>query len=229
MALLYTLTYLLCMQYALFLAMVALPASIVLLRLRHLKPKGLSGLLCAVICIFLFVGPLAFLQGRTLEGAGLLQGHNETKLGAATPISWLTVPWRQFVMAAGIGVAAEPGQQALFPGLFKLLFACVGIVYGLRRRHLRRVTLFALIVAGLGVFFSLMASVFAGKGGIFEQVQTLVPGLQYVANTWRFGIITQLALVILAALGIQRALGVRLYVIGRVMRSPLDCADCRSW
>ena len=211
-ALCYTVTFLLCMQYALFLAMTALPASLAFLRLRHLKPRGLLGLLALLFGIALFVGPFAYMYASTLSGEALFQGPNITKQGSASGLSWLTVPWRQFVMAAGVEVAAEPGNQALFPGLFKVLLACVGIFYGLRRRHLRRFTLFIFLVAGLGVFWSMAAFIFAGAGGLYEQLQSAIPGLSYVASTWRLGILTQMGLVILAALGIQRLLRVRLLV-----------------
>ncbi|MGB0591472.1 MAG: hypothetical protein ACPGU1_17500 [Myxococcota bacterium] len=211
-ALCYAITFLLCMQYALFLAMTALPASLMLFRLRHLKPRGLVGLVTLLFAVALFVGPLAYIHGSTLSEEGLLQGPNITKQGAASALSWLTVPWRQFVMAAGVEVAAEPGNQALFPGLFKVLFACIGIFYGLRRTHLRRFTLFVVLVAALGVFWSIAATVFAGAGGLYEQLQGAIPGLSFVASTWRVGILTQVGLVILAALGLQRALRVRLLV-----------------
>jgi hypothetical protein len=208
----YAITFLLCMQYALFLAMTALPASLVLFRLRHLKPKGLVGLAVLLVGVAVFVGPFAYIHGVTLSDEGLFQGPNITKHGAASALAWVTVPWRQFVMAAGVEVAAEPGNQALFPGLFRVLFAGLGILYGLRRRHLRRVTLFVSLVAALGVFWSVAASVFAGTGGLYEQLQAAIPGLSYVASTWRLGILTQMGLVILAALGIQRALRIRLLV-----------------
>jgi hypothetical protein len=211
-AMFYAMTFLLCMQYALFLAMTALPASLTLFRLRHLKPRAVVGLVVLVVGVALVVGPFSYFYGSTLSAEGLIQGPNITKHGAASALSWLTVPWRQFVMTPGVEVAAEPGNQALFPGLFRLLFAVIGLMYGLRRRHLRRVTLFIFLIAGLGGFWSVAASVFAGAGGLYERLQALIPGLGFVASTWRLGILTQMALVILAALGVQRVLRIRLLV-----------------
>ena len=90
--------------------------------------------MCAVLGIALFVGPLAFIQGSTLSGEGLVQGPNITGRGRECD-RLVHRPLASVCVASGVNVA-EPGHQALFPGLFKLLFAGVGLLYGLRRRHL---------------------------------------------------------------------------------------------
>ncbi|MDP6945315.1 MAG: hypothetical protein QF464_14300, partial [Myxococcota bacterium] len=208
----YVMTFLLCMQYALFLALAALPSALVLCRLRHLKPRGLAGFGALLLVVAVFVGPLAYMHGSALSGEGVTVSPMEAAHGSASGLAWLTVPWRQFVMAAGIEVASEPGQTALFPGIFKLILACLGMLYGLRRRHLRRVTLFLLLVGAFGGFWSVAAGIFAGEDGLYALFQVFVPGLDHVANPWRAGILTQVIVVLLAALGLQRMLRTRLLV-----------------
>ncbi len=98
--------------------------------------------------------------------------------------------------------AARPGWQ-LSPGLVKFALAVVGVVLGLCHRRLRWWTLFLLVTAVLAFLLSLGPNLRLGSWHPWWTLAEVVPGLSQVRNVFRFAYFVQMAVVLLAALGLH--------------------------
>jgi hypothetical protein len=106
-------------------------------------------------------------------------------------------------------LAARPGWR-LSPGLLKFALAVAGIVFGLRHRRWRWWTLFLLVTAVLAFLLSLGTNLRFGAWRPWTTLAEVVPGLAQVRNVFRFAYFFQMAVVLLAALG--------LHLLGRLSR-----------
>lgn len=91
----------------------------------------------------------------------------------------------------------------LSPGWLKVGGALAGTVWGLRRRRLRRWTAFLLGVAATSFLLSLGPHLQVAGWSPWDAVARIVPGMGQVRSVFRFGLFTQIAVVLLAAQALQ--------------------------
>jgi hypothetical protein len=128
--------------------------------------------------------------------------------------------------AAGAGVLpwnapAPAGEQRLFPGTALLCLALVGLVMGARSAHRRWVWFLAAVATGAAV---LALGTAVEPFGPFSILRDLVPGFDRLRSPFRFAAVTQIALVVLAGLGLDalwlfrgalgRAVAVGIFALG---------------
>lgn len=105
--------------------------------------------------------------------------------------------WVQFHRAA-----ARDGWE-LSPGWLKVGGAVLGMAWGLRRRRLRRWTVFLTAVAATGYLFSLGSHWRLGAWEPWGLLTQVVPGLSQIRNVFRFAYFVQIAVALLAVQSLQ--------------------------
>jgi hypothetical protein len=191
--------YLLCGQYALFLALVAGPAALCLARREHLAPRSLLGLLLATATAAALLLPLLSAQLEVRRTHGFARTERASALGAAAPGDFRLAPAAPLIPFPGVRAAADPNQRALFPGTLKLALALAGLVWGLGRAETRRFTAFLVALGAGALALSLLPGQEAGAGWLRERI----PGLAQLRSFWRASMLMQVATVLLAAEGIE--------------------------
>jgi len=210
-------TYALCAQYALFLALALVPAGLALGR-RLLAPARLRALLVAALVAALPIAPIAIVQRRAASEEHLTRSQDRATRGAAYARAFVRTPPGSLVTPPGIKVASHHGR-ALFPGPAKLVLALVGALVGLGRRGRRRTTRVLVVVTVALVAVSLLPHLTLGAFEPYALLAAWVPGLAQVRSLWRAALLAQLALVLLSAYGLHVALGAAL----RAHRARLSC------
>lgn len=205
-------TYLLCGQYAIFVALTIAPAAPWLLRRGLPLARAAVALAVAAAACAALVAPLALRQVEVMDRHDFDRGPAAALRGASHPSAWLATPWPQLVPLPGVGPVEEPWMQAHFPGTLKLSLALVGLVWGLRRRRLRGFTALVATAALLAALLSALPRLEAG--GVFAGVASL-PGLAQMRSWWRFIAVAQLGVALLAAVGLQA-----LSALGRSHAAP---------
>ena len=196
-------TYLLCGQYGLFLALVGAPAALCLVQRALLVPRSLLALALAVATACALLAPVVSAQLEVRRAHGFARSEHSSALGAAGAGSFALTPTAPWVPFPGIHAAADPSQQALFPGTLKLALAIAGLAWGLRRRDTRRFTAFLAVLAVASVLLAALPRVEVFGIGFFHALQGAVPGLAQVRSFWRASMLMQLAIALLAAAGIE--------------------------
>lgn len=102
-----------------------------------------------------------------------------------------------------LGREASREGWELSPGWLKVGGALAGTVWGLRRQRLRRWTLFLLGLAAASFLLSLGPHLQVGGWSPWGTVARFVPGMAQVRSVFRFGLFTQIAVVLLAAQALQ--------------------------
>jgi hypothetical protein len=194
--------YLLCGQYALFLALVAAPAALCLGRRAHLAPHSLLGMLVAAGVAAALLLPVLSAQLEVRRTHGFARTPRASALGAAAPGDFLLTPAAPLVPFPGVRAAADPNQRALFPGTLKLALALAGLAWGLLRAETRRFTAFLFTLAAGAVALSLLPSA-EGPLAPHAWLRDRIPGLAQLRSFWRASMLMQVATVLLAAQGIE--------------------------
>jgi hypothetical protein len=195
--------YLLCGQYALFLVLVGAPAALCLVQRALLVPRSLLALAVAAATACALLAPVVRTQLEVRRTHGFTRGEHSSALGAAAPGSFQLTPTAPWVPFPGIQAAADPSQQALFPGTLKLALAIAGLAWGLRRGDTRRFTAFLAALAAGGVLLATLPRVEIFGIMPFHGLHGAIPGLAQVRSFWRASMLMQVAVALLAATGIE--------------------------
>jgi hypothetical protein len=195
--------YLLCGQYALFLALVAAPAGLCLVRRGHFAARSLLGLLVAAATAAALLFPLLRAQVEVRRTHGFARTERASALGAAAAGDFRLAPAAPLVPFPGVRAVADPSQRALYPGTLKLALALVGLAWGLKRAETRRFTAFLLALGAGAVALSLLPGQEGGAGWLRERI----PGFAQLRSFWRASMLMQVATVLLAAEGIHALAG----------------------
>lgn len=194
--------YLLCGQYALFLALVAAPAALCLGRRAHLAPRSLLGMLVAAGAAAALLLPVVRAQLEVRRTHGFARTPRASALGSAAPGDFLLTPAAPLVPFPGVRAVADPNQRALFPGALKLALALAGLAWGLLRAETRRFTAFLYTLAAGAVALSLLPGA-EGPLAPHAWLRDRIPGLAQLRSFWRASMLMQVAAVLLAAQGIE--------------------------
>ena len=122
-------TYLLCGQYGIFVALVLAPAALWMLRRELFQRRALLALLGGFAVCAVLVAPLVTAQLDALGAHDFRRGESNAWRGASHPSAWLATPWPQLVPLPGVDTADEPWMQAHFPGALKFLLALIGVTW----------------------------------------------------------------------------------------------------
>ncbi|MCO4771651.1 MAG: hypothetical protein KDA24_16580 [Deltaproteobacteria bacterium] len=197
-------TYLLCFQYALFLAIVVAALGWLFLEKRFLAPRPLGSLVLAGALAAGCVAPVVLAQTRTVkEEAGFVRKESKVRKLAAKPRHFARTPWKQAVAPPGIPVAKKPGWKAFFPGSGRVLLALLGLVWGL---GLPRRVRWAWFFGGGSLLAYAMALgpwLEVGGNNLWALVVEVLPGYGKVRSVNRWAVIFQLFVVLLAGFGLQ--------------------------
>ena len=168
-----------------------------LVRVRTAAALALACLLMALLII-----PIAIVQNRILKGT---PGHDYFQIaGSSAHVGTYTQ------MAATNLLRRRPPDRkpaTLFPGFGLPMLAILGACHGLRRRRLRRWTIYGIFsigFCGLLSFGPLLDHVRFGAllGAPYHLLAAYYPGFRFARNLWRFGAVAQVFLATLAGLGL---------------------------
>ena len=199
-----TATYLLCFQYALFLAMLAVVPGAVFLRRAVLTPRALATLTLGAVLAAALCGPVVLGQlGRVTSDDGFDRVEKKVIKLSCVPRHYLRTPWKQVVPTPGIGVAKKPGWKAFYPGTGRVALAVAGLLWALGIPRLRRWALF--LGAGVLIAYTMSMGPNLSLGGVkpWELFTAIVPGYSKVRSLNRWAVFVQLFLFVLVAFGLQ--------------------------
>ena len=178
-----------------------------LIRARPAGALAVAGLSSALL-----VAPIAIVQSRVLKTMPAYTSSaiaaSSTHLGGYSQMAPTNTlrrrPPDRKEVTLGVGMA--------LPAL-----AALGVIYGLRRRHLRGWTVYsvlAVVACNLVSFGPLLDHVTLGAllGAPYNVLRAWYPGFQFARNLWRFSALAQIFLAPLAAFGIAacfRGRGIR--------------------
>lgn len=194
------LTYYTCAQHAVFFALAAVPASLLLVR-RELMTRraALAGLAAIAVAAALIV-PMALAQRTATAEQGFHRTEARARNGAASLKSYARSSQQELVPVPPVWVA-PPDNHRLFPGVYRLALGFVGLVWLWRRQRRRARLLIGLAVAAF--VLSVLPRIDPGAASPWSLLRAAVPGLDQVRSVWRAGVIVQLVLTLGAALGVH--------------------------
>lgn len=189
--------FMLSIHHGLFMIIVLLPALLVTLPWR----KALSGWkqnLVAISLATIAVGTLALPMRSIMKQYKFERTQKLVTNLSAKPTDLFRLP-----PEALIGQQSPDKGYQLSPGWTKLLFAAVGLIAGLSRYRKRRWTFFLLLTIVLSGLLSLGPNLRIGTYEPWWSIANVVPGLQQARNIFRFAYLTQMSIILLAAIGLS--------------------------
>lgn len=195
-------TFLSCQQYALLFAPFAAAAAVVALAEQRFRPRRVACLsmagLASAILMLLVAAPVARvhadLASRRPEWVVRALSARPGDFVTRPATAWLGVPPRDRADTAG-----------LFPGAILSGLAATGAAIGLRDPNRRRWTLFLAVSAAAALLLAMGLHVRLGGWRPFASLRLILPGLDRLRSPFRFAVIMQLSLPMLAAVALARA------------------------
>ena len=187
------------LHHALFLAILSLPAALILVPLWR-DARYWIGLFIAFVMLCLMTGPLILGMNSILSEHQFVRPQDLVEQLSATPASYLTSPGKPIV---DFKLELPASTLQLGQGWGMYLFAIIGIVDGLTRRERRHWTSFILLQLTLAALLSGGPLLQLGNWQPWNSLMQIVPGLQQVRSVFRFGYFVQIAVVLMAAQGFQ--------------------------
>ena len=178
-----------------------------LFRLRAVIALGLAALSAGLL-----IAPIAIVQSRVLKEVEPYRADWMIAATSAHPITYSKMP------ATNLLRRRPPDRKVatLYPGTGVLVLAAAGACYGVRRRRLRRWTLYALLAALACVLLSfgpLVRDYWLGSLLCipYELLMAYYPGFRFARNLWRFGALAQCFVATLTGFGLAACFGPRRY------------------
>ncbi len=190
--------YLICGQQAIFLALAAAPASVWLIRRRLFRPASLFAIATAGIACAVLIGPVAMEQIERVGEPGLERTPREVYTGAASLDAWWASARRPFTPTEQWRPPAGSFGTAHFPGAAALGLALIGAVWGLIRSDHRRATAFLATFGLAALWISALPRLEMGGVSAYSLLRDAVPGIAQIRAFYRAGVLTQIAVVLLA-------------------------------
>ena len=211
--------------YGAFLVLVLVFWAAVFLRRRHLDDGGAVRLLAGAAVAATLVLPV--FVGQAAHADGYRWSNETVQANSARAVEWFQLDAR----ALGAGFlpwsgSAPAGEQRLFPGTAVLLLALFGLVVAVRGPTRRWAWWFAGLAVGAAV---LALGTAVDPVAPFSALRDWVPGFDRLRSPFRFAVVAQVALVLLAGFGLdalwrwRRALG-HVVAIGIVGLGLLEVA-----
>jgi hypothetical protein len=195
--------YLICGQYGIFIALVLTPSALWLVRRDWLRPKPLLRLGAGALLAAALIAPLVTKQLEAIEQQHFARSERSALSSASYPSAWLATPWKQLVPTPGVDAVREQWMQGHFPGTVRLALALCGLAWGLGRIGHRRWSALLLTAAVLASLYSALPRLEFGDVSLYRALRDVIPGLAEMRSYWRFIVVAQLAVIVLAALGLE--------------------------
>lgn len=194
-------TFLTCGYYGIFLVPVLPLAGLVFAGRRLLTRDRLASLAVAAGVTAVVVFPVLAPQKATTDG--YTRSERTLEAQSATPGNWFHLD----VERPGVSVLpflrlGDPDPNALWPGTALLVLAGFGVVAGIRDPDRRRLVAFLGVGVVVTIALSFGVHLRTGSVDLYGAVRDHVPGFRSLRSPFRFGAITQVLLVPLAALGL---------------------------
>ncbi|NJN98815.1 MAG: hypothetical protein HC875_34345 [Anaerolineales bacterium] len=194
-------TFLTCGYYGLF-SLLFLPLAFVLqLRREHANLKSLGQLVAVAVLALALTGPFLWEQQQRLAEYHFTRSAQTIESNSAK-----LEYYRNFLdyhLLYGQILALKSGQgQRLFPGLGLLMLAGLGL-FG---RPAGRVKLYLLLAVALALLLSLGLRLNLGGVQPYQWVRDFVPGFAQLRSPFRFAVLVQLHLSLLAGFGLDNLL-----------------------
>jgi hypothetical protein len=209
------LTFFTCSYYGLF-SLFFLPLAFLLgLGRNHWTGRFYIRLLVTGLLIILLSGPFLWSQDQQLAEFGSVRGASVIEANSAKVGYYLNPPGNNLFYGQWLGVASGSGQH-LFPGLGLILLAGFGLVGG----NFSRVKLYLGLAILLAFLLSLGLRLNLAGIQPYQWVRDWVPGFTQLRSPFRFAMLVQLHLLLLAGFGLDRLSRWRL-AYGQIMAVAL--------
>jgi hypothetical protein len=195
-------TYLLCSYYGLMLGVLILATLPVLVRRRLLQSGHFRWVAAAGLVAALAAGPVIWQQWLATGNSPEVPPRELVAELSAHPVHFLRTPWPQWIAIPGIERPDRASPWAFSPGTVKLLLAALGIWEGVGRKRLRRRTLFWVALFGVSCALAMGPTLALAGYGPHDFLVAVCPGYAQLRNIHRFATFAQLALVVLAGMGL---------------------------
>lgn len=193
------LTFFTCSYYGLF-SLFFLPLAFgVGWRRRHSNAAFLERLLGAALLAGLLTGPFLGSQQQQLASLNVSRSAATIEANSARLADYAAVPDHNLLYRQLLGLTSSQGQR-LFPGFGLLLLAGVGLLTGTQFRA-KPYLLLALLLA---FFLSFGLRLNLGGWQPYQGLREIVPGLAELRSPFRFAVLVQLHLALLAGLGLHQ-------------------------
>ncbi len=201
-------TYLLCSYVGLMLSVLLISATPFWFgrRWRHGRWRQRRWWLCcgvALLTATLLTGPVILRQ----HAVGSLRGGEFTEQTLASlsvvPADYWTTPWSQWVPLPALPRAEGELVWPLSPGTLKYVAALGGCVFGLWSKRYRHWTWFLLVLLMAAAVLAMGPRLSWHGHGPYHFLAAWYPGFGHLRNLFRFAYFVQLAIVLLAALGLH--------------------------
>ncbi|NLF67432.1 MAG: hypothetical protein GX575_00105 [Candidatus Anammoximicrobium sp.] len=202
----FAVTYFSCAYYGLFLSLVLLASGGWLLGRRLRRSRTWSLLLASAGVALLLVAPVVAAQLRIIRTHDLRRGKEWVMRLAADPKDYAVTPWPQRLEPECLGALRPQRYFRLGPGWLKIGLAVLGLAAGLWRPRYRVWAAFCATMLAVAFLLSLGPRLAVGGWSPYEVWMDWYPGLAQARNVYRFAVFVQLAVALLAALGLQAVL-----------------------
>lgn len=205
-------TYLMCAYYGLILLVLLLMGGGWLVGKRISQQKMWTALYPAIVVCAVFCLPIVLGQVQATAENGFLRPEPYLAGLSAHVADYCAPPWPQLIRIDPPAAMVERTGFKLCPGWIKSAFMVVGIIWGLGSRRRRNWTLFCLTVLVVAFLLSLGPRLHVGGWKPYMCLVHHVPGFGQVRNVFRSAVFVQVAVALLAAMGLQAGVtGIRRY------------------
>ncbi len=203
LAIAFACTYSLCCYYGLFLAILLLASAPLLLGRQLLQKNVWLWGLVSVMVAALLLCPIVVPQVSITSRQPLDYPDEWIRTLSALPKDYWQTPVRQLVSLPEMPRDADRYSWALSPGTLKTAAAMVGVGIGVWTRRRRRIVLFLVCLAVFAVLLSMGPNLQWRGLSLYRFLSDYVPGFARARNVCRFAIFLQIAVALLAAIGLH--------------------------
>jgi len=202
----FSLTYLTCNYYGLFLAVLLPVTAWWLLGRAVFYWRFYAGTVCAVAVAGLLVAPVVYAQLKARSLHGMERDRGQMEYFSAEWADYTAAPWTQLTRLPEFADAKRAQFWPLSPGYLKMLLALAGFTFAMFRPKLRWFALFlaATLLCALLLSRGLKLELLGWKPYLL--LVDYVPGFTAIRTVLRFAIFVQISTAALAALAVQAAI-----------------------
>lgn len=170
-------------------------------------------LVCVVLCL-----PVVLGQYQAIAENGFNRPESYLAGLSAHLADYCAPPWPQLIRIDPLAAMAECAGFKLCPGWIKSALMMIGIIWGLGSRWRRNWTLFCLTVLVAAFLLSLGPGLQVAGWKPYMVLVHYVPGFGQVRNVFRSAVFVQVAVALLAAMGLQAGV---VYIRRHIRRVPV--------
>ncbi|MFO7905765.1 MAG: hypothetical protein R6U98_24115 [Pirellulaceae bacterium] len=203
LAVAFAVTYSLCCYYGLMLSLLLLIGSFPLLGRQLVQRRlwGWGGLSVAMALIIL--SPILMAQLRFAQEHWFAYPEAWIYKLSACPGDYLRTPWPQLIPLPDLGRNGAGYPWPLSPGTLKSTLALLGLAWGVWTRRRRRLTLWLGLCLVAAILLSMGPRLEIGDVSPYRWLANSYPGLACARSVFRFAFFVQLAVVLLAGIGLH--------------------------